>query len=251
MLSRALFRNAASLRVPVTFLKAAPALTRDFHVSSVKSSDCKAAAPVEEEGIVAKYGTIPFFGMVAAIAISKEIYIIDAEWLLAMTTGVFCLGGYVTIGDSMNKYVNAENEQKTATFEAANDFAIELFGTYKASQASLLHKPSVLRQYAEEYKAAAEQHAAYRTVLPKHAARAKVLAALQNIQKAEEMAAAAEWTTEVNAAVLGVTNAFLNDKGALADEMIEQAIANLGFTDTADPKADPVARLFAQQLKLE
>jgi hypothetical protein len=217
------------------------------------------AAPVavkaEENGDVAdlinKYGKSTFWGMFAAILVSKEVFIIDAEFMLACEIGAFVLTGYVLTGDTLNKMSEEQDKATVAKFEAANDFMIEMFTQYKMVNSTLQNKPAVMKQYAEEYKSAIEAHAAYQTIKPAHAARASVLAALESIKVKEEHATAMAWQEAVDAATANVTAAFEGDK-KLEDEMFTLAVQNLGFSqpDTTEQN-DPVKRLFMKEFQEE
>lgn len=244
-----------------TSSRVATAVPRAFHSApALKDAAATPAAAkqefppgiVAEDGIIAKYGTIPFFGMAAAILVTKEVFILDAEWLLAMETAAFAMTGYVLIGDSVNKMVEADDKAKTDQFNAANDFLKTMLDQYKTVLMTAQHKPEVLREYLGEYKAAATEFAKYQTVVPKHQARAHVLQTLDQMRIKEQHEASMEWQLKVDEAVKNVTAAFSTGDQKLNEEMINLAINSMGFEKpTTTEQNDPVKRLFAAQFTEE
>merc|ERR1719203_2737793 len=104
-------------------------------------------------------------------------------------------------------------------------------------------KPEVLTEYLGEFKEAITKHAEYQSVLPKHAARAEVLSALENIKNKEEHAASEEWQLKVTEAVNNVTAAFKTDNAKLQQDMLAMSINSIGFEDPVTEN-DPVKALF-------
>lgn len=246
MFSRALTR-AARTAAPRT-----AGLTRSFNSSPLlKQAAAPAAASTSADGpgaVVQKYGAYTFWGMVASILVTKEVFIIDAEWLLSMEIGAFVATGYVLTGDQINKMSEDMDKEKTDKFNAANDFMLELFNQYKLVQGVAGDKPAVLESYLKEYKEAIVAHAAYQTVLPRHKARAAALASLEQIKAKEEHAASMEWQATVDKACANVNAAFAKGDKKLNDQMLQLAISNMGFSaPTTDEKNDPVKALFMKE----
>lgn len=221
--------------------------SKGFKTSPALQNTTSAPGP---NSIIEKYGAVPFFGALAAVAITKEVFIIDAEFLLACEVGAFATTCYVLAGDSFNKMAEEEDAQKSKQFTEANDFALEMLGQYKMVQQVNQAKPEVLKQYLGELKASQVAHAAYQTVVPKHAARKSALAALEQIRSKELHEASMAWQAEVDAAVANVTKAIEGGDAKLKTQMLDLAIANLGdkITDSK-PEADPVKRLFMEQFE--
>ena len=71
--------------------------------------------------LINKYGKSTFWGMFAAILVSKEVFILDAEFMLACEIGAFVLTGYVLTGDTLNKMSEEQDKATVAKFEAASD----------------------------------------------------------------------------------------------------------------------------------
>lgn len=227
---------------------ATPSFARTFKSTPQLLNAAVASKAENPAQIIDKYGATTFWGMVAAIMISKEMYILDAEFMLSLEIGAFVMTGYVLTGDTINKMSEEWDAKTTEKFNGANDFMIEMFNQYKMVQGVVQNKPAVLQQYATEYKEAIVAQAAFQTVKPQHEARAQVLAALANIQSKEEFAAHMEWQNTVDAASAAVTKAFTSGDAKLNEEMVELAIKNLGFDTAVTAEAnDPVKRLFMAQ----
>jgi len=197
---------------------------------------------------IEKYGAGTFWGMFAAIIVSKEVFILDAEFMLACEIAAFVVTGYVLTGDTITKMSEDQDKATTDRFMQANDFMIEMFNQYKMINSTLQNKPAVMKQYAQEYQTAIEAHAAYQTIKPAHAARASVIAALESIKVKEEHANAMAWQEAVDKAVANVNAAFEKGDKKLSDEMFDLAVKNLGFSAVqTTEKEDPVKRLYMKE----
>jgi len=229
---------------------AVPAFNRTFKTTAPVLNAAAPAAKAENPAeVIDKYGATTFWGMVAAIMISKEMFILDAEFLLSVEIAAFVMTGYVLTGDSIEKMSKEWDDKTTAKFNGANDFMLEMFNQYKMVQGVTQNKPAVLKQYHDEYKTAIEAHAAFMTVKPQHEARAQVLNALEAIKSKEEHALAMEWQNTVDAAVANIHKAFAADS-KLQEEMLELSIKSLGFEKPQTTDAnDPIKRLFMNEFK--
>jgi len=226
---------------------------RDVHSSPAlkNTATLGKAEEKEPESLIAKYGSIPFFGMFATVLVTKELYLIDAEFLLGLETILFFTTLYVGIGDTHQKWCDAEDAKVIKQFEESHDFVLENVHQYKLKQEALLNKPAVMEEYLKEYETSVKAHAAFKTVLPKHEARAKLLATLQSIKTKEDLASAAEWQETVDKAVGNVAAALSKADAKLKEELIESAIKCMNMSETeVEPLAvetDPVKKLFLAQ----
>lgn len=225
---------------------------RNFNSSSALKNAAAANVSKEEHpgpaAIIDKYGALTFWGMVATIAVTKEVFIIDAEFLLAMEIGAFATTAYVLTGNQVQDWAAETTKEEDTKFNEANDFMLTMLDQYKTVQQLNQGKPAVLEAYLGEFKDTTKAHAVYETVLPQHTARAKVLATLESLRAKEEHAAAAEWANSINQAVVNVTSAFEDQKNtALQQETLDAAIGAIGFEDSGGDKIDPVKKLFVAE----
>lgn len=236
------------LTAPRAAIAALPqtSFVRNFNNSPVLKN---AAAPATEDApgpgqLIEKYGSLSFWGMLATIVVTKEVFVVDAEFLLSLEIGAFALTTYVFAGDTIDKWSRDQDAAKSKQFTEANDFMLSMLNQYKLGQTMAQEKPAVLEQYLGEFKAAIANNAKYQTILPQHKARAEVLATLEQIKTKEENAAAAAWKEAVDTAVANVHAAFEADNEALQKEFLTMAINQIGSDKDVD---DPVKRLLAAE----
>jgi len=250
--ARNLFRATPKTLAPLT-----SRFSRDFNSSSYLKQ-ATGATPAATEvsdppSIIQKYGASTFWGMLAAVAVSKEVFILDAEWLLSLEITAFATMAYVMTGNEVTKWSDGLNKTKQDKFNAANDFLLEMLDQYKMVQATAKNKPDVLAQYLAEYKKSLEEHAIYQTVAPKHTARSEMLTALEQIKNREEAAAAAEWGQAVDSTMGSVIDAFTNENNPeyakLQAELMEMAINNIGSVKVVDVEQDPVKRMIMKGME--
>jgi Mitochondrial ATP synthase B chain precursor (ATP-synt_B) len=83
------------------------------------------AGAVGESGILDRYGLLPLLGFGAVAAISKEMFILNEEVLVAACFFGFSFVSYITIGDSIREGIEAEREEQKAELRAVFDKVIE------------------------------------------------------------------------------------------------------------------------------
>jgi len=174
--------------------------TNAFFVGAGREHQYLSAARVEvnkrpfEEGLLDKWGgAYPFFGAVAAIALTKEILLIDAELMLGGALLSVFTALYLAVGNRYKEEAMAGFNYFQDWFKDAHDVAITACELYKAEQAAKLGAGPVMQQYLEEYKAVMTAHAAAMALKPQHQAREKLLASLESIRVREQLAAAGQW----------------------------------------------------------
>lgn len=224
-----------------------------FHSTTPARQNTAAGVAKADDGIIAKYGSLPFFGGIASILIGKELYMLDAEFLLALEVGAFATAAYIMIGDTHQKWCDEKDAKAKKQFEESHDFTLECIHQYKLKQSALMNKPIVMEQYLNEYKAATEAYAAYQTVLPKHEAYQKMMSTLNDIKTKEDQATAAAWQNTVNQAMANVTGKLMGADAKLKAELIDFAIARMNMSEeevkAVDDDKDPVKRLFLDEFK--
>lgn len=249
-------RTNLMARSLLTSPRVLPSTFRSFQTSSTLKNTAPAVTKEEDapgpSAIIEKYGgALTFWGMIASIAVTKEVFILDAEFLLATEIAAFALATYVMAGDSVEKFCADQSKTEKDKFEDSYEFLATMLTQYKSSQQTNQLKPEILQQYLGEFKTAIAANAAYETVLPKHKARAEVMAVLEQIQIKEEHAASMAWASQVEEAVANVTEAFEvgldSENNALQAETLEMAINNIGSKDPPADQIDPVKKLFMEQ----
>lgn len=248
MLSRLAARTIAPRALSVRAFTRSSILRDSKPTTPTPTATPTPAPAVEAVGpaaALAKYGTLGFWGGLAAILVTKEVFILNAEFLLSLEIAAFAGTAYVLTGDTIDKMSREMDQKKTEQFEGANEFLLEMINQYKTVQLAAQNKPEVVEQYLTEYKRSIEAHAAYQTVLPQHAARASVITTLESMKTREEHAAAMLWDETVVDMVESVENSF-RAKADLRNSALEEAINNIGTSP--DPEAvGPVKEAFMSE----
>jgi hypothetical protein len=144
-----------------------------------------------DTGLLAKWGgAVPFLGAITAIGLTKEILLIDPELLLAAHIGFTFVGVYLIIGDSFKNAMKGAQNRVFEVFYDMHDAAVAGVGHYKVEQRAKLDAGGCWEEYLQEYKGVMTLHAEAMALKPQHAAREKVLAALEAIRARERMAEA-------------------------------------------------------------
>jgi len=144
-------------------------------------------------------GVVPLFGALAAIGITKEILLIDAELLLAGCLTTVYVGMYLAIGDQVKLALKGGVDGVQSWWNDASDAAIASCELYKGEQRAKLDAGATWQAYLEEYKDVMNVHAEAMAIKPRHIAREKVLASLEAIRTREQLAAAGQWKKFVTA----------------------------------------------------
>lgn len=179
MLARRVARGAVSAMRRAARSARLPALKprAGFPVASSVRAKSTAAAPADVGAkdetfldIVNDYGALPFFGGVAAFAMSKEIFLMNEEVLVLGIFSSVIFYTYTALGDSIQgeiqDYINGINEEQVQCREAA----ISSLESIKASHMQYLSLTSdvkavasqtenAMRAYADAYNKTAQAQA--------------------------------------------------------------------------------------------
>jgi len=218
--------------------------SRSFHSSQPKLTAAPAAAApaaVEEKGVIETYGLYPLLGLGITALVSKEMFILNEEFLLALDVAAFVTTGYVVLGDQVSDWFKSQEAQRVKEWDDTWDLLIEGLTMYKTSLNDKKLEVEFLKKFLAEYKEAAASHTSYLNVKPKHAAAADVLTKLEQIKNREEVVAAEHAKKLVDDAVAAVYAAFAKD-AKLKDKALDNAIEFIGQKGT--PKDDPIVGSF-------
>ena len=225
----------------------APSLGRAFHTSNVRYTNSFFTGagrdtyylkkPLEElakkpfePGLLNQWGGVaPFIGALGAIAVTKEILLLDAEMLLAVSmTGVY-IAIYLAIGDSVHNVVKGRFDNAVSWFSDAHDAAIAGCGFYKAEQKAKLDAEQCWKQYLDEYKDVMKAHAEAMAIKPRHVAREKVVASLEAIRAREKLQISGQWKKFIVAYEAAVRQVLADPD--LQDDLFEDALFLIGEED--------------------
>lgn len=243
MLSRLAVRITPTLQRGLT-----PAVaTRSFHSSkafnnniTVEERKGPTGTIVDTPGVIDHYGAIPFVGLLATALITKEVFIFDEAALLALNTMAVATTAYIGIGNSADKFFEAERTKDNDRYHDSFNAVLEQVNLYKSIEAKKLQKVGVVRDLCKESR---ETNAAYMKFLEvkvRHEARAAMVAKLEAIKKREASEEAAEYQEDVTDAVEACREAYANpDNVELRLRSLEFAINNIGDVNESS-EDDPV-----------
>lgn len=199
------------------------------------------------EGVLEQYGLMPFLGLGAAALISKEVFVVNEEFLLAVDVCAFVFTAYTVGGDTFNKMVADSNTARKEKFDSAFDAAIAAVETYKTSQSLLSKEVDVMKEYAKEHQEACESHARFLTLKPQHDARAEVLAKLESIAAREASEESTFHKELVEDTIWNVT-AEIEESQGIRDEIFASALAQLGSGSPLAEDKDVIKRLIMAEM---
>jgi uncharacterized coiled-coil protein SlyX len=206
-----------------------PVVYRGLYNISLRERDCPLPT---EPGLIERWGGwLPLSGMLAAIAVSKELLLVDGELLLGIGSTTAMLGYYLAIGNLFTEYMQEQSNKEKAFFDDAHEMTLALLGHYKASQEALATMPTVLKEYAQEYKDAVQRHARAMALKPQLEAREKTVAALTALRNRELQIKVAEQANLVESLLTSLTTDWKTNK-ALRDELVDYAVEVLASPNT-------------------
>lgn len=225
-------------------------VNRNFHSTQPKCSAAPAAAAPaaaidSEKGIIDTYGLYPLLGLGFTALVSKEMFLLNEEFLLALDISAFVATGYVLLGDQVSAWFKSQEAARVKYWDETWDLLIEGLNVYKNGLNDKKLEVDFLKQFLKEYKEGAVAHTNYLNVKPRHAAAADVLARLEQIKNREEVVAAEAATKMIDDAVASVYATFAKDSN-LRNKSLDNAIEFIGQKGT--PKDDPVLSSFKNVL---
>lgn len=200
-------------------------------------------------GIIEEYGYVPFIALVGAAAVSKEVYLVNEESLLALSTLNFAFCAYVASGDTFAEAVKEHNDETQKRFDKATSAVMTAMRSYKSSLEKQFEEVEVMKEYVTEQHDSAVSFAKFEAVQVKWAAYNEMMLKLNGIQAREESEAALMFTQMCDDVVGNVRAEFAGANAeALKKKTLEYAISNIG---KVPDKNDPVTSLFMAQVKKE
>lgn len=247
--SRLLRATKPVQRCATNFL--APSSLRLLH-STTPRHNAPAATPKSESvfsDTIEKYGVAPFLGLGAIALLSKEVFVVDAEFFLALDMVLAVFTGYVVAGDSVNKHFEDVHKARMTRMDAALEAAIASVEMYKMNKMNITKEVDVMKQYQKEWVQAETAYCNYLTTKPKIELYKETVAKLESIKNQEAQEASEAAKNEIAEAIAFVRSKF--DDKDVRNEMMQLAISNIGADPETSEAEDPVKRLFTQYFDKE
>jgi len=194
---------------------------------------------VDTPGVIDQYGYIPFVGLLATALVSKEVFIIDEAFLLAMNTITVGTVAYIGLGSSVNDFFQGERDKEHRRYHDVFNAVLEQVNLYKSIESKKLEKVGVIRDLCTESRKINGEYLTFLDIKQKHEARSAMITKLESIKKREAGEEAAEYQALVTEAIEDVRDSYLEvENSELRQSSLEFAIRNIG--DIKDAQNDPV-----------
>lgn len=204
-------------------------------------------APTSFGEIVQKYGGwYPFLGLAGVIAISKEIIILNEEFLMISNFATMFAVLYLTAGDAITKAAEEARMELHKKMDDVSDFQIEQVQGLLNAHKLNVEQVEVLKRLKTEHNTLSTELNRVRALKLRHQAREAVVKKLNDL-KSREASERASFKEIVGArATAYVRRQFAaapaNVKASLVDFAIDVVE---GKKKQLDAKADPVKKLYA------
>jgi len=191
-------------------------------------------------------GWYPLIGLGAVIALSKELLVLNEEFLMVSNFAAFIFISWLAVGDTVNDMVRDKAEAIRKNHDDVSDLYIDsLQAVIKAGENSLATLP-LMKQLKNEYGTLGEQVVKAKELKARAAARETVMARLQQVYQKEQNEKAKYLAQVYDNAYQQVQERLQGMSAADKSKMIDGAIAMIGGgSEEAD---DPVARIYQEVL---
>lgn len=194
---------------------------------------------VDTPGILDQYGYIPFIGLLGTALVSKEVFIIDEAFLLALNTITVCTVTYIGFGRELDAYCEATRTKDNERYHDVFNAVLEQVNLYKSIEAKKLEKVGVIKDLCKQSREVNANYLKFLDVKQKHDARAAMISKLQAIKKREAQEDALEYQEMISDALQTVRDSYTDSSNtALHQASLEFAIKSIG--DVKEPETDPV-----------
>lgn len=208
-----------------------------------------AALKRRDEGIIGQFGWLPFYGMLGTIFLSKELIVVETEFMLFSAFGAWAFVAYVGLGETLTSTVTQHLADQKTMFDKATDWQVAKMRVYKAKTQVEVDTVPVLKEMLATQRKVEAEYLTATNLEQRHALRQAILDKLNQIKVREDAAAALERSQLINAAVANVYAAFEEDDGPLKEESLDLAISLLGTDGSTTLDNDPVKKLFVKQFE--
>ena len=191
-------------------------------------------------------GWYPLIGLGAVIALSKELLVLNEEFLMVSNFAAFIFISWLAVGDTVNDMVKDKAEAIRKNHDDVSDLYIDsLQAVIKAGENSLATLP-LMRQLKSEYGTLGQQVTRAKELKARAAAREAVLQRLNQVYQKEQNEKAKYLAAVYDNAYQQVQERLQGMSAADKSKMIDSAIAMIG--GGGEEAEDPVARIYQDVL---
>ena len=191
-------------------------------------------------------GWYPLIGLGAVIALSKELLVLNEEFLMVSNFAAFIFISWLAVGDTVNDMVRDKAAAIAKNHDDVSDLYIDsLEAVIRAGENSLATMP-LMKQLKTEYGTLGAQVVRAKELKARAAARDSVLQRLNQVYQKEQNEKAKYLAEVYNNAYAQVQERLAGMSAADKAKMIDSAIAQIG--GSAEEADDPVARIYQEVL---
>lgn len=212
-----------------------------------KDTAVVAAEPKSFSEVVQKYGGwYPFLGLAGVVAISKEIIILNEEFLLVSNFATMFTILYLTVGDTITKAAEEQSAELHKKMDDLSDFQIEQYQAMLNAHQMNIEQVEVLKKLKVEHNTLSAELLKVKALKLRHSARDAVVKKLSEL-KSREASERASFKEIVGArATAYVRKQFASSPANVKAALVDFAIDVVeGKRKQLDAKQDPVKKLYA------
>lgn len=216
-----------------------------------RSAFASVCTPAPPQATVTDYvnrygGWYPLIGLGAVIALSKELLVLNEEFLMVSNFAAFVFISWLAVGDTVNDMVKDKAEAIRKNHDDVSDLYIDsLEAVIKAGENSLATLP-LMRQLKTEYGTLGQQVIRAKELKARAAAREAVLQRLNQVYQKEQNEKAKYLAAVYDNAYQQVQERLAGMSEQEKSRMIDSAIAMIG--GSSEEAEDPVARIYQEVL---
>lgn len=197
--------------------------------------------------VVQKYGGwYPFLGLAGVVAISKEVIILNEEFLLVTNFATMFTILYLTVGDTITKAAEEQRAELHKKHDDMSDFQIEQIQTLLQAHQMNVEQVEVLKKLKVEHNTLSAESNRVKALKLRHSARDAVVKKLAEL-KSREASERASFKEVVGArATAYVRRQFASAPAGVKASLIDFAIGVVeGKQKQMDAKQDPIKKLYS------
>jgi len=196
------------------------------------------ATIIAKDGMWRRFGLYPTAGLGLMALISKEIYVIDSQTLLAANFAAFVGIAYVAAGPTVSNFFDNQRAAAKEKMDGWMELQVETDRAQLTKLQNEVAQAEVQAKLASEFKESTEQLYRFKNAQLRHDARAAMVARLESIVIREREQEARVHVELCDAAVNHVRGLF--EKGSESDHgMVDWALNHIGTVDEAKAKSAP------------
>jgi len=257
------FNTTTALRAAESSRAAAAVTTAGDSKSDSKSDSASSAdqtpalkptpehTPTTFKGIIDKYGGLyPLLGLGAAVAVTKELLILNEEFLMVSNFAAVVLAGYVMFSDTVIQQHKEQVEADKKVYEEWGNLETEGYKAVIAAHKRNLAQAEAIRYVKNQYNRLIVEAQKAKVVQARVAARDALEKRLGDIAGREQAESSSKAKAVTSEATSSVKDFFRNADRQVKQQLIDNAIQLLsGGAKTIPADRDPIKQQFLKYFK--